>query len=138
MPPMPDMFTIGKGVSSVSPSRRSAPSVVAYAMAVHRSCDRGTPFGSASVPEVQQIVSTSEALVAAVRSSRPAVSAGASRIPASERVPSRGSSESASTARIDGSSPRTDSSSSTRSTPAALVVVIAATGSTSAPVSRSS
>jgi len=138
MPPIPDMFTSGNGVRSTSPSRSCAPSVVAHAIAVHRSWVRGTPFGSASVPEVQHTVSTSEARVAPVSSSSPVVSVGSSRIPVSERVPSRGSREIANTVRSEGMSARTSSRSLTWSNPAASVVVMATTGSVRAPIIRSS
>ena len=59
MPPIADMLTMGKGFSSVSPSSSAAASTVAHAMAIHRLWLRGTPLGSATVPEVQQMVYTS-------------------------------------------------------------------------------
>ena len=59
MPPIADMLTSGNGLSSVSPSSSPAASTVAQAMAIQRLWLRGTPLGSATVPEVQQIVNTS-------------------------------------------------------------------------------
>jgi len=50
------MLTIGKGLSRTSDSTISGASTPAHDPASHSRWVRGTPLGSASVPEVQQIV----------------------------------------------------------------------------------
>ncbi len=55
----PAMLTNGNGISSRAPSRSSPASITERPTISHSLWLRGTPFGCASVPEVQQTVSTS-------------------------------------------------------------------------------
>ena len=67
------MFTMGKGFSRTAPGFRSAASVTPAPMMIHSLWLRGTPLGSASVPEVQQMVTMSSAQMFAARAAaRPA------------------------------------------------------------------
>ena len=57
------IFIIGKGLSNVSPSSVSETNAAALAIGSQRLWLRGTPFGVPVVPEVQQIVKISFAVI---------------------------------------------------------------------------
>jgi hypothetical protein len=59
---MPPMFTSGNGLRTRMPARSPTAATVPLACQYHSLLLRGTPLGLASVPEVQQIVTTSSAL----------------------------------------------------------------------------
>ena len=62
-PPMAAMLTSGNGLRSISLSRSNAASCEPVADAIHMLWLRGTPLGWPVVPEVQQIVKISLAVM---------------------------------------------------------------------------
>ena len=57
------MLIIGNGLSNVSPSSVSDTNAAAFAIGNHRLWLRGTPFGVPVVPDVQQMVKISSAVI---------------------------------------------------------------------------